>query len=417
MPGPFASGSQCGQNGLIFREKRVRVLIELPMTMPDGALQSPPPAKPARLYFIDWVRVLAFGLLILFHCAMPFVVFGWEIKNKQQSAMLSSVILWLHQWRLPLLFFIAGAGANFSLARRSWYRFLGERVTRLFIPLWFAILFIIPIQIYFEKLQHGQYSGTYLAFYPSVWTFVPYPEGTLSWSHLWFVAYLFVFNLLLLPLFLILKAAPVCRWKVALLQRVASPVFLVGLAGVFVLIYFKCYIRWPEQLSLLDDWFVFNSSLTLFFLGYFLADVSWFWETCEKYRWQFLALAVVCILYLFAKYWWSLQLPKEQNQALYLYGVVNSIHVWTLILAILGFARRYLNVGSPFLKYITPAVYPFYILHQTVIVSSGYFVVQWPIPNLLKFAILTVVCFGSLALLYHFVIKRSVVTRVLFGVK
>jgi glucans biosynthesis protein C len=252
----------------------VKVLIELPMTMPDGTLQGTPAAKPARLYFIDWVRVLAFGLLILFHCAMPFVVFGWEIKNKQQSAVLSSVVLWLHQWRLPLLFFIAGAGTNFSLARRSWDRFLGERFTRLFIPLWFAILFIIPIQIYFERLQHGQYSGSYLAFYPSVWTFVPYPEGTLSWSHLWFVAYLFVFNLLMLPVFVMLRSAPVRRWKIAVLQHVASPVSLLGLAGLFMLIYFKCYIRWPEQLSLLDDWFVFNSSLTLFFLGYFLADVN-----------------------------------------------------------------------------------------------------------------------------------------------
>jgi glucans biosynthesis protein C len=397
--------------------ERVKMWSELPNSMPNGALPDPPPTKPARLYFIDWVRVLAFGLLILFHCAMPFVVFGWEIKNKQQSAVLSSVILWLHQWRLPLLFFIAGAGANFSLARRSWYRFLGERFTRLFIPLWFAILFIIPIQIYFEKLQHGQFSGSYLAFYPSVWTFVPYPEGNLSWSHLWFVAYLFVFNLLMLPVFVILKSAPIRRWKVALLQRIASPLPLLGLAGIFVLIYCQCYIRWPEQLSLLDDWFVFNFSLTLFFLGYFLADGNTFWETCEKWRRHFLALAVVCILYLFVAFWWRLELPKAQNQAFYGYAVLNSIHVWALILAILGFARRHLNVGSAFLRYITPAVYPFYILHQTIIVSSGYFVVQWPIPNLLKFAILAVVCFGSLAFLYHFIIKRSVVTRVLFGVK
>jgi glucans biosynthesis protein C len=387
------------------------------MTIQKGAPVSPPPVKPARLFFIDWVRVLAFGLLILFHCAMPFVVFPWEIKNQQQSVMLSSVILWLHQWRLPLLFFIAGAGVNFSLARRSWYRFLGERFTRLFVPLWFAILFIIPIQIYFEKLQHGQFSGSYLAFYPSVWKFVPYPEGNLSWSHLWFIAYLFVFNLLLLPVFLLLKSTPARRWKEAAARRISSPLCLLGLAGLLMLIYFKCYIRWPEQLSLLDDWFVFNSSLTLFFLGYFLADVKGFWETCEQYRWQFLALAVICILYLFPAYWWTLDLPKAQNQALYVYGVVNSIHVWTLILAILGFARRHLNEDSAFLRYLTPAVYPFYILHQTIIVSSGYFVVQWPIPSLLKFAILTVVCFGSLALLYHFVIKRTVVTRVLFGVK
>jgi hypothetical protein len=107
---------------LPFRWKTAKVLRESPIAMQDGALESPQPAKPTRLYFIDWVRVLAFGLLILFHCAMPFVVFAWEIKNQQQSVVLSSVILWLHQWRLPLLFFIAGAGVNFSLARRSWTR-------------------------------------------------------------------------------------------------------------------------------------------------------------------------------------------------------------------------------------------------------------------------------------------------------
>ncbi len=57
-----------------------------------------------RLYFIDWLRVLAFGLLIIFHCAMPFVEFGWEIKNKEHSVGLTRLIWWLHQWRLPLLF-------------------------------------------------------------------------------------------------------------------------------------------------------------------------------------------------------------------------------------------------------------------------------------------------------------------------
>jgi hypothetical protein len=80
-----------------------------------------------RLYFIDWVRVLAFFLLIFFHCAMPFTVFGWEIKDTDQSVGLSRLIWWLHQWRLPLLFFVAGVGTHFSLRRRSIGSFAGER--------------------------------------------------------------------------------------------------------------------------------------------------------------------------------------------------------------------------------------------------------------------------------------------------
>ncbi len=136
---------------------------------------TPFPQESTRLYFIDWIRVLAFGLLILFHCTMPFITFGWEIKNKEQSLLLSRMIIWLHQWRLPLLFFIAGVGANFSLKKRSSLSFLGERFVRLFIPLLFAMFFTIPMQVYFEWLQEGKYSGSYFEFYPSVWDMVPYP--------------------------------------------------------------------------------------------------------------------------------------------------------------------------------------------------------------------------------------------------
>jgi len=161
--------------------------------------------QPDRQYYIDWVRVLAFLLLIFFHCAMPFVIFGWEVKNKETSIPLSRLIWWLHQWRLPLLFFISGVGIHFSLRYRSIPAFAGERFIRLFIPLVFAMLFTIPLQVYFEKTQKGLVHSSYADFYPSVWTFIPYPDGTLSWSHMWFVVYLFVFCILLLPVFALFK--------------------------------------------------------------------------------------------------------------------------------------------------------------------------------------------------------------------
>ena len=125
-----------------------------------------------RRHYIDWVRVLAFLLLIFFHCAMPFVNYGWEIKNKETSAGLTRLIWWLHQWRLPLLFFISGVGIHFSLKKRSVIQFTGERFVRLFIPLLFAMFFTIPLQVYFEWVQTGKIKLSYLEFYPSVWELV-----------------------------------------------------------------------------------------------------------------------------------------------------------------------------------------------------------------------------------------------------
>ena len=143
-----------------------------------------------RLHYIDWLRVLAFLMLILFHCAVPFVEhYTWEINNKETSSWVTRVVWWTHQWRLPLLFFIAGVGVRFSLKRRSVLAFLGERTLRLLIPLTFAIFFITPFQVYFEWLQKGRISSTFLEFYPQVYEIVPYPNGAFTWSHMWFVAY------------------------------------------------------------------------------------------------------------------------------------------------------------------------------------------------------------------------------------
>jgi hypothetical protein len=90
---------------------------------------------------------------------------------------------------------------------------------------------------------------------------------------------------------------------------------------------------------------------------------------------------------------------------------------WCLVVAILGFARRHLNFGTARLNYANEAVLPFYILHQTVLLGVGYFVVQWAIPDLLKWGIILLVSFSIIMLLYEFLVRRFDVMRFLFGMK
>jgi glucans biosynthesis protein C len=370
-----------------------------------------------RQYYLDWIRVIAFMVLIFFHCSMPFVSFGWEIKNSEHSLFLDRLIIWLHQWRLPLLFFISGVGVNYSLRRRSVGSFFGERVIRLFIPLLFAMFFLTPIQVYYEWLQEGKITMSYWNFYPSVYEMIPYPEGTLTWSHMWFVVYLFVFTILLLPVFAIFKVKAIQKLKGKLKTAFTYPITSLLLVAPFVYYYFTLYLRWPEQGSLLDDWFVFNSSITFYFLGFFLGDLSSFWETCEKYRSLFLIIASTCAIILFVKFYWNVALPKQQDIDLYIYGLVDALQIWSIILTVIGFARKYLNFSNRYLTYLTAAVYPFYILHQTVIVAAGFYVTQWNFPILVKLIILLIFCFASIFALYHFIIRPFIVPRVLFGLK
>lgn len=370
-----------------------------------------------RSYYIDWVRVLAFFLLIFFHCAMPFVIFGWEVKNAETSVGLSRLIYWLHQWRLPLLFFISGTGIHFSLRSRSVTAFAGERVVRLFIPLLFAMFFTIPAQVYIERRQQGQFNGSYAAFYPSVWDMVPYPDGTLTWSHLWFVVYLFVFCLLLLPVFALFKLATLKNLKEKTALIFSHPISLFFLFIPFAIYYFTLYLAYPKQQNLLNDWFVFVFSLTMLLYGYFLGGSRSFWETCERYRFYYLSVAAVCLLILYVQFWWNFTLPKASGYPLYLYGLLNSVHIWTLLLALLGFAKKHLNFSNRFLRYTNQAVYPFYILHQTVIVVSGYFAVQWPLPIFIKLLLLILICFLTVFAVYHRLIRPFIIPRILYGLK
>jgi len=370
-----------------------------------------------RLYFIDSIRVLAFLLLILFHSALPFVNYNWEVKNEEKSDLLLSIVLWFHQWRLPLLFFISGVGIYFSLKTRSILKFLVERFRRLFIPLVFAMLFTIPVQVYVEYVQKGRVTGSYFEFYPSVWDFVPYPAGSLTWSHMWFVVYLLSFIFVLIPLFSVLKVPIIEKYKDQFSTLLSSKylLFLVFLIQYYN--YYEFYLAYPEQGSLVEDWFVFNSSITYLILGYLFASSSQFWENCERYRKTTLTIAGITSALLFIQYYLPNALPKKEGMDAQIYFFLDALQIWSIILTIIGFAKKHLNASSNLLNYLNQAVFPFFIIHQTIIVAIGYWIVQLKVSVLTKYLLLSICSSVVIYVLYEYVIRRTKLTRFLYGMK
>ncbi len=279
------------------------------------------------------------------------------------------------------------------------------------------MFFTIPLQVYFEKLQKGKISGSYLDFYPTVWEFIPYPTGTLSWSHMWYVVYLFVFSMLLLPLFGLLKIKYLQHVKENVSAFLSRPYILPFLFIPLMLEYFYLYIDYPEQASLLDDWMLFLFSITMLLYGYFMGSTKKFWNTCEEYRHLFLGIALVCVTALYFGYWWTLDFPKQQDNRLYMYGFLNALNIWTFILSLCGYAKKHLNFTNSFLQRANRAVYPFYILHQTVIVAVGYYIVQLSLPIAVKLPLLILTSLPLIWVIYHFLIKPFAITRFLFGMK
>jgi len=218
-----------------------------------------------RYEFLDWLRVLAILLLLFFHTGMLFVGWGWHITNAETIPALEFPMDLAHRLRMPLLFVIAGAGMWFALKRRTGKAFITERTGRLLVPAIIGMFLIVPPQVFLERVAHGQWSGGYLDFiWQRVFQFQPYPAGDFSWHHLWFIIYLYVYVLLLVPLLLWWRRArPELRpgvWMYAL----ALP---LGINEALLKPLF------PESHNLIHDWYIFIHYLLLTIYGFVLASM------------------------------------------------------------------------------------------------------------------------------------------------
>ncbi len=379
------------------------------MAAPNYSLSS-------RRYDLDWLRVLAFGLLIFYHTGMFFVEWEWHIKNNVISEAMEGPMRFVSQWRMPLLFMISGAAVYFALQRRSAGSFAGERVQRILLPLAFGMFVVVPPQIYFERLTQGN-AYSYVGFYPSVFEFQPYPEGSFSWHHLWYLAYIFVYSLVCLPLFrywLSEKGRPQLLRFAAFFAK-PGWVFLPALwllGGDLIL---REYF--PEDThALLDDWANHFKSLSLFVIGFGLVAQQSFIDAVAQQRRVSLGIGLVTATVLYARYW--VQWPEDISEAeVILFRCLSYLNGWSWLLTILGFARTYLNFTSPALRYATEAVYPFYILHQTVIICLAYPMIEWALPVGVKFVVISLGTFGVCWLLYEGLIRRIAFLWPLFGLK
>lgn len=365
-----------------------------------------------RRYDLDWLRVLVFLILILYHVGMFFVPWGWHIKNNELYQWLEYPMLFVNQWRLPLLFVISGMSTSYALAKRTGKQFARERIKRLLLPLSVGIALVVPPQVYFERLAAGRFSGSYWNFWPSEAFLGIYPEGNFSWHHLWFLPYLLLFSLVLIPLFLNLRKHPDNFFLNWTRRQLKSPLgFLWFLIPLFMAqLFLKPYF--PETHALIGDWFTLANYLLLFFYGFvFISIRDVFWKTVHENRRKFLFSGIIFFLI------WLWLISFSPEDAAFWKSAARIINCFSWILALFGYAAEYLNRNSQFLAYANQAVYPFYILHQTITVSLGYYVkdLDWSLGT--KFFFLASGTFIVSFLLYEFLIRRLNFLRPLFGLK
>jgi glucans biosynthesis protein C len=368
--------------------------------------------KTERMHDLDWLRVIAIILLIFFHVGMVFISWTWYfMQDVETSPILDEATLFLSHWRMALLFLISGAGTLFALGYRSHTKYVKERFIRLLIPLLFGIFIIIPPQIYFELLDQGWVFSDYFEFSQRYFEGGLYPLGDFSWHHLWFIAYLLLYSMLGLPVFMYFRSenGKKLLGKLAKIIEPNGRIYLLMIPLMIVQVGLRD--KFSGFHNLVDDMANFAYFFLFFLYGFIICSNSILWDSIQRQRRTSLIIAVSSFAVLF------FARLNDFDLGYVFYWIVETVVAWTWVMAIIGYGRQYLNFKNKFLAYANEGIYPLYILHQTVLIIVAYYIIQTGLPIAAKFIIISGVTFVVCIGLYDLIIRRNNATRFLFGMK
>ncbi len=161
---------------------------------------------------------------------------------------------------------------------------------------------------------------------------------------------------------------------------------------------------------------IFFIYLLVFIYGFALMADRRYREALQRNRWPALILGIVCMTIMYWVWLSGAKFPDFSLASIVIY-LIEQCNTWFWLMAILAFGDRYLGAEGPVLRYARGGAYPIYILHQTVLIVAAYFVVQWPGPVLLKWLALAVLALAISVGLYDLVVRRTNLTRFLFGMR
>jgi peptidoglycan/LPS O-acetylase OafA/YrhL len=358
---------------------------------------------------LDWLRVLGILFVFIYHSTRLYNVETFIVKNE---IWYPSVELWnmfATSFMMPLMFAISGASLFYAMGRGGFGKFLKDKTLRLLIPLLVADLTHISVQAYLENHTHGLFSGNYFQFLPQY-----YHLDAIPWDgmHLWYLLYLFVFSIALYPLMRWLKGGG--RDFLSGLDGWLSKTGVVYLLALPILL----LLMLPSEFPLMEINGGWPYLTYLFFIlwGFLIVSDERLQGKIRQMRWISLSVGLMlvtgfCIVYN------QIANPEIMSPILILAGAMRTFGGWLCVLAFFGLGKQYLNMRTPRLDYANEAVLPFYILHQTVLVVVGYFVLQWALPDAFEWAIIVVVSFVIIMVVYEYLVRRWNVMRFLFGMK
>lgn len=384
----------------------------------SGRTDSSSIQGPTRLYYLDWLRVLAVFGVFYAHALSIFNLLYWHMNESRANAL----VVFGTEWGMALFFFLAGASAWFSLDSRTGSQFVRERFARLVIPFVVGMLLLSPAQGFFLGANRPAFQGSFFQYYPYFFSHI-----RLEWNpqilaaygfHLWFLAFLFLFSVIALAPFLFLKG--VVGQRIAAMLNAACTrrgglfLLLLPLALIQLVLRpaFPAYQGWTDFFL----WFVY------FLYGYLLLSSAQLVKALQRQSGIALLVGSVSTGILLTTMYGPGFLAFWNNTPGYsftyeLYQLLWTVIGWSWMLFVLFFGIHFLDVNNRIIAYLNEAILPFYILHYVIIILVASFLGQWDLPLVLKFLVISTLSLAGTLLTYELAVRHIPVVRWLFGMK
>jgi hypothetical protein len=325
-----------------------------------------------RHYGLDGLRIAAFALLILYHVALAFSPWHWIVHSRYHLSWLIVPMAAMTPWRLGLLFAVAGYASAMLFTRQGGAgSFALDRSRRLLVPLAFAMVAIVPVELWVRVREAG-YPGSLWQFWIGDAWRVGRVRGVElpSWEHLWFVGFLWVYTMLLAAVLAIggaRVAAAMDRaaaWAGQGARLLWAP--MAALVGMRLALLFTV----PDRMGLLRDWAGHSHYLTLFGFGFLLAQRPDLWRAVHRHGRAAAAVALLCGVTVVAV---ELRYPGDMvppHLPMAIDRAARSAMAWTMVLLLFHLADRFLDRDFAGRRTLGRAVFPAYIVHHPAIVVA-----------------------------------------------
>ena len=399
------------------------------MAVEDPARPRAAEDRPARRPELDAIRTLVVVGLVFFHAALVFDASDdFYVKNAETTGVTTVLAGFGVLWAMPALFLIAGFGAWHSMSRRGAGGFAVERLQRLGVPLVFAVLTFIPVPQWLRlKAADPGYHESYPAFLPRFYDvrFAPsdFPfvlrGDHFETGHLWFVVLLLTFSLLLAPFARWVPREWAGRAREALASGAARRgAVLVPAAATAAIC---AVLGMEESFAGWSRW-----AYLLFFVAGFALAADDRLRVAMRRDARLAAVVGVVVFGVTGPVLLTAgddpftDLTAHATLARTLFGFAG----WCWVVAILGLLDRRpgRDVAEPgrwrrVYLYLAVGALPIYVLHQPIVVAVAYGVVRWDAPILVKYLAIVVASLALTLAAYDLLVRRTRVTRYLFGMR